>query len=465
MSEPAIDLHVEKVVTSTPNFTPIGYLFFLDPVTYRIEVTNNGVADAANVQLTEIFEAPLTVESITPSQGSCSGTICNLGTITAGQAPVTIDVQASAGTQTTGFEDYPSNTLLENTATVSAPVGTEINPDDNSASAAISTVPWAETSITKTFAPAQPVAGGPVTYTLTVHSDGPGTVDFVAADLLPAALQKPPSAISISGGTGVCQYDPTGESIGAVDPAPFVVCDIPQLGPGEDRVITIQGTLAPDSAGTQVDNLALSSNVLPGAGVFSFEPDFSNNDDLVSFTPGTVDVGIAKSVVGSSTIAVGEVGTFRLVASNSGTVAATNVVVSDTLPVGLEAVDLPAGCAAAGQEVSCALGTLAPGSEQAIELRARAQTSAAGSTLTNRASIGSDEADLVPDNDTELGRSHDRAAARAAASTPRPPRRRRPPRRSTSRSPSIPRAARQPSASPAPGRCGSSTTARGPPPT
>ncbi len=97
MSEPAIDLHVEKVVTSTPNFTPVGYLFFLDPITYRIEVTNNGVADAANVQLTEIFDAPLIVESITPSQGSCSGpTVCNLGTITAGQAPVTIDVQARA---------------------------------------------------------------------------------------------------------------------------------------------------------------------------------------------------------------------------------------------------------------------------------------------------------------------------------------------------------------------------------
>ena len=29
VSEPAIDLHVEKVVTSTPNFTPIGYLHFL----------------------------------------------------------------------------------------------------------------------------------------------------------------------------------------------------------------------------------------------------------------------------------------------------------------------------------------------------------------------------------------------------------------------------------------------------
>ena len=97
---------------------------------------------------------------------------------------------------------------------MSAPVGTEINPDDNSASATISTVPCAETSLTKSFAPAQPVAGGPVTYTLTVHSDGPGTVDVFAGDVLPAALQKPPTAISISGGTGVCRYDPTGESIG-----------------------------------------------------------------------------------------------------------------------------------------------------------------------------------------------------------------------------------------------------------
>ncbi len=121
MSEPAIDLHVEKEVTSTPKFTPVGYLFFLDPVTYRIEVTNNGVADAANVQLTETFDAPLTVESITPSQGSCSGTICNLGTITPGQAPVTINVRPARATDS----DYPSNELLDNTVTVSAPVGTD----------------------------------------------------------------------------------------------------------------------------------------------------------------------------------------------------------------------------------------------------------------------------------------------------------------------------------------------------
>ena len=58
-------------------------------------MTNNGVADAANVQLAETFDAPLLLDSITPSQGFCSGTVCNLGTITPDQAPVTIDVQLS----------------------------------------------------------------------------------------------------------------------------------------------------------------------------------------------------------------------------------------------------------------------------------------------------------------------------------------------------------------------------------
>ena len=318
MSEPAIDLHVEKVVTSTPNFTPVGYLFFLDPVTYRIEVTNNGVADAANVQLTEIFDAPLIVDSITPSQGSCSGTVCNLGTITPGQAPVTIDVQHA---RATGFDDLSvSRKLLNNTATVSAPVGTEINPDDNSASAAISTVPWAETSITKTFAPAQPLAGGPVTYTLTVHSDGPGTVDIVVADMLPdGAAEAPDGDIDLRRDWRLSVRPNRGEHRYTTPGVPDRCCEIPQLGPGEDRVITIEGTLAPDSAGTQVDNLALSSNTLPLAGAFSFEPDFSNNEDQVSFTPGSVDVGLTKSVVGSPTVAVGGTATFRLVASNSGT--------------------------------------------------------------------------------------------------------------------------------------------------
>ena len=59
VSEPAIDLHVEKVVTSTPDVSPAGYLHAVRPITYRIQVSNNGVADAASVQLAETFDPVL----------------------------------------------------------------------------------------------------------------------------------------------------------------------------------------------------------------------------------------------------------------------------------------------------------------------------------------------------------------------------------------------------------------------
>ncbi len=391
--QPAVDLHVEKVVTSTPSISPAGYAPG-ETVTYRISVTNNGIANANNVQLTEALDAPLEVipPIRTPSQGSCSGTDCNLGTITPSQAPVTIDVQVTLP----GFDSYPSDALLNNTATVSTPGATEINPADNSATATISTLPWAETGITKTFSPAQPVAGGPVTYTLTVHNFGPGTVDENALDEAPAALEN--FTTSVAGGTGVCQFDPTGASAGAPPPGfPIINCDIPQFGPGETRVITIEATLAPDSAGTLVDNSAAALSV--SGTDLGAEPDFSNNFAEVSFTPGTVDVGISKTVVGSSTVNVGDVATFQLVASNSGTVAGSNVLVTDTMPAGLDPVHLPAGCIAVGQVVSCALGTLAPGATQTMDLQAQAGQAAAGSTVTNTASIQTDEADLDPGND------------------------------------------------------------------
>ena len=58
-------------------------------------------------------------------------------------------------------------------------------------------------------------------------------------------------------------------------------------------------------------------------------------------------------------------------ASNSGTVAAENVTVTDTLPAGLEPVDLPVGCLATGQVVKCALGELGPGDSQTIDVQAQ----------------------------------------------------------------------------------------------
>ena len=54
---------------------------------------------------------------------------------------------------------------------------------------------------------------------------------MVVADILPDALQKPPTAISISGGTGICQYDPTRENSGFPPGSPIVFAKSPSSAP------------------------------------------------------------------------------------------------------------------------------------------------------------------------------------------------------------------------------------------
>ena len=68
-------------------------------INYSVTVTNISNVDAQNVIVTDTMPAHVTVISATPSQGSCTGTTCNLGTIGAGKAAViayvvTVDADA-----------------------------------------------------------------------------------------------------------------------------------------------------------------------------------------------------------------------------------------------------------------------------------------------------------------------------------------------------------------------------------
>ncbi|MEK7247670.1 MAG: DUF11 domain-containing protein [Chloroflexota bacterium] len=55
-------------------------------LTYTVTVTNISSLAAANVVVTDQMPASVNVISATPSQGSCTGTTCNLGTVNAGAA-------------------------------------------------------------------------------------------------------------------------------------------------------------------------------------------------------------------------------------------------------------------------------------------------------------------------------------------------------------------------------------------
>jgi uncharacterized repeat protein (TIGR01451 family) len=96
------------------------------PISYTIDVANNGPTLAKNVTVSDPLPANVSLVSSSATQGSCSGTTtlsCSLGTLLKGaSATVTVTVTAaSAGTAT-------------NTASVSS-AATDPNPANNSASA------------------------------------------------------------------------------------------------------------------------------------------------------------------------------------------------------------------------------------------------------------------------------------------------------------------------------------------
>ncbi|HMF05204.1 MAG TPA: DUF11 domain-containing protein [Acidimicrobiia bacterium] len=86
-------------------------------LTYTITATNHGPSDAQDVTVTDPLPAGTAFVSVTPSQGSCSGTTtvtCNLGTIANGaSSTITLAVNVDVAT--------PGGTVITNTATVSSP--------------------------------------------------------------------------------------------------------------------------------------------------------------------------------------------------------------------------------------------------------------------------------------------------------------------------------------------------------
>ena len=240
VSAPQFDLSLVKNVTSRPVEGVPGY-FPGAQVLYELLVTNNGTQPAPGVTLTDTLPDGLTLAPGTPqdpnpdpSQGNCNGSVCELGTISPGE-DVTVEVTALTGIAP---DTYVTAAELVNRAEVTG-AGIDVDPTNNSAEASIQTLPVADIVVTKEYSPEQPVAGGPVTYTVTVRNDGPDMVDIAVGDAIPPQILDP--EITIAGDTGDCTaFEPLeGTDLRASE------CTIPQFEVGGTRTITIRGRLAP----------------------------------------------------------------------------------------------------------------------------------------------------------------------------------------------------------------------------
>ena len=152
-------------------------------LTYHVTVSNAGPNTASAVQLTDTLPNGASLQSAVLSQGSCApnaGSIvtCSLGDLAAG-ASVTVDVTvipSVAGTVSNRVE------LSSSTP--------DPNPANNTSTESTAVLPAsADVSVAKSHAPAQPVVGQNLTYTLTATNNGPSTAtNVLLTDTLPAGL-------------------------------------------------------------------------------------------------------------------------------------------------------------------------------------------------------------------------------------------------------------------------------------
>jgi uncharacterized repeat protein (TIGR01451 family) len=299
------DLVLTKTVDdATPN---VG-----DTVTFTVTLANHGPDPATNVTVADALPAGLSLISSTPSQGTYTGGVWTVGTVSLSVAP-TLTLTARV----------VSPNAETNTATISH--SDQFDPDtgNNSGNATV-TPQQSDLALTKTVNDATPNVGDTVTFTVTLTNNGPDTASGVqVSDLLPAGLtfvSATPSQGSYSGATGLW-------TVGTVTTA---------VAP----TLQIRATLVSSSPQTNTVTISHSDQ---------FDPNTGNNSANVTVAPQQSDLALTKTV-NDPTPNVGDTVTFTVTLTNLGPDAATNVTVNDALPAGLTLVSaLPSqGSYAAG---------------------------------------------------------------------------------------------------------------------
>ncbi len=337
------------------------------PLSYTITVTNNGPSTAHSLTVTDTLPAGVTLASATGSGWTCTPGIgivtCTRASLAPGAAPaITISVTAPS-------EGGP----ISNSVSVSAAEGDPV-PGNNSAAQGTTITASSDLSISKADSPDPVVAGGVLTYTLSVTNNGPSTATGITVtDTLPSGV----SYVSYSGAGWSCTHS-----------AGVVTCTRASLGAGPAPSIMIT-TAAPSGTGSITNNATVASGVSdPVAGnnntnqTTTVNPPSGANADLLVTQADSPDPVYAGTTL-----------TYTLNVSNNGPATATGVVVTDTLPAG--AVFVSAGgtgwsCSNASGVVTCTLASLAVGPAPAITITVNAPASP---SLSNSAVVSSNEGD------------------------------------------------------------------------
>ena len=362
---PGVDLAIDMTANPDPAVVSSNLV-------YTIVVTNNGPGTARGTVVSQNLPAGAEFITAATSQGAVSeaggvvtATLGNLGADESATIQVTV-VPRVAG-------------IAFSSASV-ASTEPELNPLNNSIGIrTIVAPPSSDLAVGLTDAPDPTIVGAPLTYTLSVTNKGPSSANAViVTNILPASVRVT-SAYS---------------SDGSVDVAGNVVTF---------RVFQVLSRNGYATATIETIPQAFG-NLTATATARAIQPDpfLANNTAVASTFVGQASDLAITMTARPDPVVLGSNVTFTITATNLGPNSATNVTVTQGLPVGVSvaSVSVSQGTySQSGSTMVANLGTLVVGSS--ATLRVVVTTPRVG-TLTSTATITSAQTDPVPGNNTAV---------------------------------------------------------------
>jgi uncharacterized repeat protein (TIGR01451 family)/CSLREA domain-containing protein len=345
-------------------------------ITYTLTVTDQGTAPAPGVIITDTFPAGLTGLSWTCSgfNGAVCQTPAGAGDI---QALVDMLPGSSATLQAAALVDPAALGSVTNDAEVlPAPGVIDPQPANNLASDMDLLTPTADLRLSISDAPDPVNPNGSLVYTLHVANDGPSQASsLTVTDTLTA---------------GVGFLSAVGSGWGCTQAAGTVTCTRVSLAPGNapDIFITVQ---AASTTGMLLDRARVQS--------LTDDPDLANNYDQESTTVALISDMQVTHAVSSAQVLAGYPLTFTLNVANGGPNDTSGVVVTDTLPAGVQFLGVSGSgwtCNPSSGVVRCSLPSLAVGPAPEIQIVVLAPLITG--VVTNTAAVVSTHVDVIPGN-------------------------------------------------------------------
>jgi len=353
--EPDADLVTVKTLASSDSTPAEG-----DTVSFQIEITNQGSAQATNVSLTDSLPAGLTFVSSSVTQGTYNAAtgLYTIGTLNAGST-VTLTL---VGTVDVG---QGGNTLTNITTAAS---GDQPDPstvgDDLNESVTVDADADLVTVKTLGSGDSTPAEGDTVIFEIEVTNNGTAQATNVSlTDSLPPGLTFVTNSVtqgSYNAATGLY-------TIGT-------------LNAGDSAILTLEGTVDVGQGGNTIANMTTAA--------VGDQPDPSTaGDDLEEqvVVDNDADLVTVKTLAsGNNTPTEGGTVIFAIEVTNNGAAQATNVSLTDLLPAGLTFVSSSVTQGTYNATTGLYnIGTLAAGGIATLTLEGTVDVGQSGNMITN----------------------------------------------------------------------------------